>query len=106
MKLLVINQVKVQRMTKNFAITFLISSYQLFTQSELNDLVRDLDLPKEATELLGSRLNEKNLLAPRTKFSFFRNREKDLVQFLKMEESFVVCDDVNGLLNIMDVNIS
>ena len=26
---------------------------QLFTQPELNDLVRDLDLPKEAAKLLG-----------------------------------------------------
>ncbi|GBN62910.1 hypothetical protein AVEN_213279-1 [Araneus ventricosus] len=32
---------------------------QLFSQSELNDLVRDLGLPKNSTELLGSRLNEK-----------------------------------------------
>jgi hypothetical protein len=30
-------------------------SPQLFTQSELNDVIRDLGLPKEKTELLGSR---------------------------------------------------
>ena len=30
-----------------------------FNQSELNDLVHDLDLSKQAAELLASRLNEK-----------------------------------------------
>ena len=28
------------------------------TQAELNDLIRDLDLPKNKSKLLGSRLNE------------------------------------------------
>lgn len=39
---------------------------ELFIQSELNDLIRDLDLPKDASELLVSRLRNKNLLAPGT----------------------------------------
>jgi hypothetical protein len=30
-----------------------------FTQTKLNDLVRDLNLPKDAAELLGSRLKER-----------------------------------------------
>ncbi|KAJ4434789.1 hypothetical protein ANN_23360 [Periplaneta americana] len=34
-----------------------------FNQSELNDLARDLNLPKESAELLGSRLKEKKVLA-------------------------------------------
>ena len=34
---------------------------QLFTQAELNDLVRKLDLPKSSAELLGSRLKEKHV---------------------------------------------
>jgi hypothetical protein len=33
-----------------------------FTQSELNDLVRDLGLTKDSAQLLGSRLHSKNLL--------------------------------------------
>ncbi|GBL95764.1 hypothetical protein AVEN_698-1 [Araneus ventricosus] len=32
----------------------------LFTQSELHDLVRDLNLPKDSAEVLDSRLREKN----------------------------------------------
>jgi hypothetical protein len=39
---------------------------QLFTQPELNDLVRDLGLSKEKAELLVSRLQEKNVLASGT----------------------------------------
>lgn len=36
----------------------------LITQSELNDLVRDLDLSKAKAELLGSKLQDWCLLAP------------------------------------------
>ena len=41
----------------------------LITQAFLNDLVRDLNLPKESKELLGSRLQHNNLLAPNTTYS-------------------------------------
>ena len=47
---------------------------KLFTHVELNDLLRDLNLPKDSSEVLGSRLKEKNLLAPDTSFSWFWNR--------------------------------
>jgi len=33
-----------------------------FTQSELNDLIRELQLTEEKSKLLGSRLREKNML--------------------------------------------
>jgi hypothetical protein len=39
---------------------------RLFTQSELNDVIRELGLSKEKAELLGSRLKEKNLSAAGT----------------------------------------
>ena len=45
---------------------------------ELNDLVRDLGLSKELSELLASRLNEKNMLYEKTKVTFYRNREREL----------------------------
>jgi hypothetical protein len=35
---------------------------RLITQAELNDLVRDLDVPKTKAQLLGSRLKQWNLL--------------------------------------------
>jgi hypothetical protein len=42
-----------------------------FNQSELNDLVHDLVLTGEKTELLEPRLKQKYLLAPRTNFYWF-----------------------------------
>lgn len=39
------------------------SSPQSFSHNELSDLISDLSLLKEASELLASRLNEKNILA-------------------------------------------
>ncbi|GBP23854.1 hypothetical protein EVAR_86231_1 [Eumeta japonica] len=38
-----------------------------FIQEEVNDLIRDLDLPEESAEILASRLREKKLLALGTK---------------------------------------
>ena len=46
-------------------------AFHQFNQSELNDLVRDLDLSKQTAELLASRLNEKHLLDSSAKVSFF-----------------------------------
>jgi hypothetical protein len=74
---------------------------KLFSQGELNDLVRDLNLPKKSAELLSSRLNDKNLLAPGTLVSFYRNREQDLLQFFEMDDNFVFCRNIKGLLEAM-----
>lgn len=73
---------------------------ELFSQSELNDLVRDLHLTKENSELLGSRLKEKNLLAAGTSFSWFRYREKNFLPYFSEEGELVFCTDVRGLLNL------
>ena len=51
-----------------------------FSQSGLNNLVRNLGLPKDSAEVLGSRLKDKNMLAPGTSFSWYRSREKEFVQ--------------------------
>ena len=47
----------------------------LYSQSELNDLIRDLNFPKQSAEVLASRLQEKHLLKAVTSASFYRNRE-------------------------------
>lgn len=74
-----------------------------FTQSELNDLVRDLGLPKDSAEVLGSRLKEKKLLASGTSFSWYRNREKDLVSFFSKEGDLVYCNNVPGVMASFNV---
>lgn len=73
-------------------------SPQLFNQKELNDLVRDLKLSKQQGELLGSRLQERNLLTPGTKISCFRSRCASFAQYFEMQNSVCVCRDVNGLM--------
>lgn len=52
---------------------------QTFSHAELNDLVRDLGLSKKLSELLASRLKDKNLLGMDTKVTFYRNRKKNLL---------------------------
>ncbi|GFX80346.1 uncharacterized protein TNCV_3930991 [Trichonephila clavipes] len=54
---------------------------ELFSQSDLNDLVRDLGLPKDTAEVLGSRLKERHLLNSGVSFSWYRFREKEFVPF-------------------------
>ncbi|GFS96137.1 hypothetical protein TNCV_2710051 [Trichonephila clavipes] len=56
---------------------------ELFFQSDLNDLVRDLGLPKDTSEVLGSRLKERQLLNSGVSFSWNRFREKEFVPFLR-----------------------
>jgi hypothetical protein len=50
-------------------------SPQLFTHSELNDVIRDLGFPKEKAEIFGSRSKEKNVLAALTSMCWYRCRE-------------------------------
>ena len=70
----------------------------LFNQSELNDLVRDLNLSKHASELLASRFQEKNLLQPGSSVTFYRNREKLFLNYFSLKSSLVYCHDIESLL--------
>ena len=79
-------------------------SAQCFNQHALSDLIRDLNLSKESSELLASRLNEKNLLNSETKITFYRSREKDLLPFFSEKNSLVFCNDVRGLLEKMGLS--
>ena len=54
---------------------------RLFDQAEINDLIRDLNLPKQSSELLASRLQEKHVLHPGTNITFYRNREQEIFRF-------------------------
>jgi len=51
------------------------SEFHRITQEELNDLTRDLDLPKCKAELLGSRLQQWNLLKENIRISDFWETE-------------------------------
>jgi hypothetical protein len=51
-------------------------SSQLFTQSELNYVIRGLGLPKKKAELLGSRWKQNNLLAAGTFMYWYKSKEQ------------------------------
>jgi hypothetical protein len=70
-----------------------------FTQSELNDLIRELKLTKEKSELLVSMLSEKNMLAFGVKFSWYRNREKEFRKYYAQEDQLVFCKDIRNLMH-------
>lgn len=76
----------------------------LIEQTELNDLVRDLKLSKGDAELLASRLQGWKLLAPDTRVTFYRNRNKDMAKYFTMEDSICYCHDVRGLFNELGQN--
>lgn len=73
----------------------------LISQDELSDLIRDLNLSKIHSELLGSRLQGWNLLQSNTNISIYRNRERNLVNFFDVSDELVFCTNVNSLLTAM-----
>ena len=76
---------------------------QQFNQLELNDLVRDLDLSKQAAEILASRLNGKHVLHSSTTVSFYRKRDELFLPYFKEEKQLVCCDHVPGLLGELGI---
>ena len=48
---------------------------KLFSSGKLKDLVRDLSLSKESSDILASRLGEHNVLDSGTKITFYRDRD-------------------------------
>ena len=76
---------------------------QKFNQSELNDLVRDLNLSKQAAEILASRLKEKHVLHSSAKVSFYRKRDELFLPYFKEDKQLLYCDNVSGLLGELDI---
>ena len=76
------------------------------TKADLNYLARDLNLSKESSQLLGSRLREKNLLTPETTFYWYRERERELRQFFTTQRdlSLVNCNNIADLKKSMDLD--
>ena len=74
------------------------SKVKPFSQSQLNDLVRNLALQKEASEVLASRLSEHGTLGSKTKITFYRHRD-----YSTKEDNFVFCKNVKGLISAMGV---
>ena len=61
--------------------SLLSAKLKFFSQSLLNNLVRDLGLSKESSETLASRLGEHGILNSRTKITFYGDRDDLLIRF-------------------------
>ena len=61
-----------------------------FSQNELNDFVSDLNLSKSSSELLASRLKERNLLSNDSRITFYRNKHQEFRHFFKKNTFFTV----------------
>ena len=75
-----------------------------YSQSELNDLIQDLNLPKQSAEVLASRLQEKRLLKAGTSVLFYPNRKEKLKKYFQSDSQLVYCTDVEGLILAMGLS--
>jgi len=90
-------------MDADFTADLQCNEFHRITQEELNDLIRDLDLPKSKAQLLGSRLQQWNILYENVRISVHRKKQEDLVQLFKMERGLVVCTGIDGLMQTLTV---
>ncbi|KAI6647408.1 hypothetical protein LOD99_12404 [Oopsacas minuta] len=67
-----------------------VTVHQQFSQSELNDLVRDLDLPKQAAELLASTFKEKRVLDRSVKVSIFEKEKNSFYPIFHWKISWYI----------------
>ena len=67
-------------------------------------MVCDLDLAKQAAEILASRLNEKYVLHSSAKVSYFRKRDVHFITFFKEEKQLIYCDIVPGLFGQLGIS--
>ena len=74
-----------------------------FHQAELNDLVRDLNLPKASALILSSRLKAKRTLCTDITFAWYKHREGEYIRFFFMENSLVYDVDIHGIENLETV---
>ena len=72
-------------------------------QSDMDDLVRDLDLSKTSAEVLISRLKDWKLLDKSCKGSSYRLRHEQFSKFYKLEDQLVFCNDIPNLFKEIGV---
>lgn len=81
----------------------LLNSPHLIEQQELNDLIRDLGLSVRQAELLGSRLQEWNLLARDTKVTVQRKRNREMASFYSNSEDLCFCNNIESLMRELNI---
>jgi hypothetical protein len=69
-----------------------------FDKNELCDVIRDLNLSKESSELLAPRLKENNVLHPGKKITFCRRSKKDWLTFFTKDNNLVFCNYIGNII--------
>lgn len=72
------------------------------TQNEVSDLMRYLDLSKSKTEI--SRLQQWNLLDENVNIPVYWSREQKFTSFFAMQDSLVICANLNGVMEAFSIN--
>ena len=78
------------------------SEKKLFNQKKLNNLIRGLNLSKEKSEILASRLKENNLLDRDVKISYHRKRNFGLKEYFSVDGPLYFCHAIPGLFSSID----
>ena len=69
----------------------------------MNDLCRDLYLTKDKSELLASRLKERNLLEEGVKITLYRKRAQNLHALFTVEDDLCFCNDIVELFELLEI---
>ena len=75
------------------------------TQAELNDLIQDSNFPKPKAQLLGSQLQQWNLLVKGVKASFYRNRQSNTAKYFLMDSALLYCNKACGLMEELKLQV-
>lgn len=67
------------------------------SQEELDDVIRDFELPKDKAECLASLFFHRGFLKDGVKVSIYRNRDKRFSQHYEKSENVCFCKDVPAL---------
>ena len=70
----------------------------MFDQKELNDLIRDLNLSKESSEVLASWSKDKNLLDKETNVTLYLKRDTKSIPLFNQALKLVYHSDMKQLL--------
>lgn len=73
------------------------SERKYLSQEELSDWIRDLELTKEKSELLASRMQQKGFLSKDVKVSYYRTRHERFAKYFQKQECITFCNDLSGL---------
>ncbi|KAI6652496.1 hypothetical protein LOD99_7510 [Oopsacas minuta] len=79
-----------------------ISKADPFTQGQLNDIVRDLGLSKDTSEILASRLSEHHVLYSEAKITYYRRKNSFATSVKKAVSCFG--NNIPGLLSAMGLS--